>query len=283
MKHHRLTPWLLAAPVLLGALVFFVLPFFLILYYSVTYGVSGRFVGLQNYAEVFSSSAFRLAAGNTLRFLAVAVPLVLVLAFALALLLRRKFAGTGLFRTVLVFPLVVSVASIVMVVQVFLEERGVLNTLLAGLGLSAVDWLSGPAAFWVLVALYVWKNLGYLVVLLLAGLNMIPIELYESAAIEGATATQKLRHVTLPLMVPTLFFAFVMAVINSFKTYREAFLLGGKHPHQSIYLLQHFLNNNFENLSYQRLSVAAVSLFTLITALVAVFYAVQAKYGEAAQ
>ena len=269
---------------LAGLAVFFAVPFAITLWYSVTFGVGGAsFVGLSNYAKVFRSSAFRLAAANTLRFLLVGVPLIMVLGFAIALLLQRKFAGTKLFRSVLLFPMVLPVASVVMVVDVFFAQYGIVNGWLENLGLPLTDWMNSPRAFWVLIGLYVWKNCGYNVILMLAGLNMIPTELYQTADIEGASGWQKFTRITLPMVWPSLFFVFVMSVINSFKSYREAFLLGGKHPHDSIYLLQHFLNNNFENLNYQRLSVAAVMLFAIIFALVALFYALQNRYGEAAQ
>ena len=160
---------------------------------------------------------------------------------------------------------------------------GIVNGWLEGLGVPLTDWMNSPRAFWVLIGLYVWKNCGYNVILMLAGLNMIPTEYYQAADIEGASGRQKFTRITLPLIWPSLFFVFVMSVVNSFKSYREAFLLGGKHPHDSIYLLQHFLNNNFENLNYQRLSVAAVMLFMVIFALVAVLYGLQSKYGEEAQ
>lgn len=283
MKHlsaaarRTVTAWLLAAPVLAGALVFFAAPFALSLWYSVTFGVGGaKFVGLANYLDVFSSSAFRLAAGNTLRFLGIGVPSILVLSFVLALLIQRRFSGSQLFRTVLLFPMTVPVAGVVMVVQVFFGAGGVVNSWLAG----RQDWMDSPAAFWILLGLYIWRNCGYNVILLLAGLNMIPGELYQSAAIEGAGGMQKFVRITLPLMWPSLFFTFVISVTNSFKSYREAFLLGGNHPHDSIYLLQHFLNNNFENLNYQRLSVAATLLFALIFVLVGVLYWLQDCYGE---
>lgn len=283
-KRQRHTAWLLASPVLAGLVVFFAVPFAITLWYSVTFGVGGAsFVGLSNYAKVFRSSAFRLAAANTLRFLLVGVPLIMVLGFAIALLLQRKFAGTKLFRSVLLFPMVLPVASVVMVVDVFFAQYGIVNGWLENLGLPLTDWMNSPRAFWVLIGLYVWKNCGYNVILMLAGLNMIPTELYQTADIEGASGWQKFTRITLPMVWPSLFFVFVMSVINSFKSYREAFLLGGKHPHDSIYLLQHFLNNNFENLNYQRLSVAAVMLFAIIFALVALFYALQNRYGEAAQ
>lgn len=264
MKRQKATPWLLLSPVLLGVTVFFLIPFGITVYYSVTFGVTGKFVGLDHYRDVLGSSAFRLAVGNTLRFLLLGVPLNMAVSFGLALLVQKRFAGTGLLRSVLLLPMVVGVAGTVTVVERLLPE-----------GL-----FRGPAAFWVLLALYVWKNFGYNVVLYLAGLNAIPKEYYHSADLEGASGGQKLGLITLPMMAPAFFFVLVISVINCFKSYREAFLLAGEHPHESIYMLQHFLNNNFKNLNYQRLSVAAVCLFALVAVLVAVFYKFHRRYEE---
>lgn len=256
MKTTEKTAWLLLAPILLGVAVFFLIPFGITLYYSVTFGVTGRFVGWQNYADVLGSSAFRLAAGNTLRFLGLGVPVNMVLSFALALGMRERLAGTGWLRTTQLLPMVMGTAGIVTAAQRLIP---------------APVWDS-PAAFWVLLMLYVWKSFGYNTVLYLAGLNGIPTDYYRMADLEGATSGQKLRYITLPLMVPTFFFVFVISVINCFRSYREAFLLAGEHPHESVYMLQHFLSNNFKNLNYQRLSVAAVCLFALVAVLCALFY-----------
>ena len=221
-KRQRRTAWLLASPVLAGLAVFFAVPFAITLWYSVTFGVGGAsFVGLSNYAKVFRSSAFRLAAANTLRFLLVGVPLIMVLGFAIALLLQRKFAGTKLFRSVLLFPMVLPVASVVMVVDVFFAQYGIVNGWLENLGLPLTDWMNSPRAFWVLIGLYVWKNCGYNVILMLAGLNMIPTELYQTADIEGASGWQKFTRITLPMVWPSLFFVFVMSVINSLDVYKR--------------------------------------------------------------
>lgn len=239
----RRTGILFFLPVFVGTVVFFALPFGMVIAYS--FGWGGRrfqFAGLSNYMNVLSSQAFRLAAGNTIKFLVIGVPLLLTLALALALLLRRSIPGAKLCSNTLLLPLVLPIASIVMVVQ----------------WLVPAPVLESDNAFWVLLALYVWKNCGYITVLLLAGLAMIPSGLYDTAALEGANGWQKLRYITLPLLKSSLLFSAVLGVMNSFKSYREAFLLGGRHPHESIYLLQHFLNNNFENLNYARLAVASV-------------------------
>lgn len=272
------TGLILAAPVILGSGIFFLIPFCLMLRYSLTFGIGGsRFVGLRNYREVLESPAFRLAAANTIRFLAIGLPLIMALGLLLALLLRQKLPGAGLLRRVLLLPMVLPVASIVMLVQILFAGPGILNGILEQWGLFPRQWLNGPESFWVLVGLYVWKNCGYNVVLFLAGLNMIPEELYQTAELDGAGPWAKFRFITLPLLIPSLFFGFIFSIVNSFKVYREAFLLGGEYPAQSIYLLQHFLNNNFRNLNYQRLSVAAIILFSVIFLLVGLLLWAQRK------
>lgn len=230
-------------PILAGTLLFFALPFCMVVGFSFGFGGGqARFVGAENYVKVLSSESFRLAAGNTVKFLALGVPLLLVLGLLLALLIHAALPGSRLCSRTILLPLVLPIASIVMVV-----ER-----------LVSSPVLESPGAFWVLLALYLWKNCGYITVLLLAGLSLIPEELYDTAAIEGANRRQQLCYITLPLLAPSLSFSAVLGVMNNFKSYREAFLIGGKYPHESIYLLQHFLNNNFENLNYARLAVASV-------------------------
>lgn len=276
MKQYKLTPWLLMAPLLLGVAIFFLIPFGITLYYSFTVGVTGRFAGLENYAEVLGSSAFRLAAKNTLYFLAAGVPLNLLISFSLALLVRRNFWGTRLFRSVMLLPMVAGVCSVVIIVQQFFGSTGIVNTFLG----RTIPWMEGNSAFWILEGVYLWKNCGYSIVLFLAGLNMIPKDFYNLAVLEGASSGQMLRRITLPVMLPSIFFVFVISVINAFRTYREAFLLAGDYPDESIYMLQHFLTNNFKNLNYQRLTVAAVCVSGLIALLTAVLYRYQKLYEE---
>ena len=233
---------LLAAPVLLGTFVFFLLPFAICVKYSFTFGVGGAyFVGLDNYKEVFSSYAFQLAAANTLRFLVIGVTLNLVLSFFIALLIKEGLAGSRFFRYILLLPLVLPIASVVMVIQVFFSETGIINHWLLSIGVPIVQWLEGANAFYVLLGLYIWKSFGYSVILLLSGLNTIPEEFYQTAEVEGAGSVQKLISITLPMMTPHFFLAAVMGIVNAFKSYREAFLLGGKHPHDSIYMIQRLL------------------------------------------
>ncbi len=227
--------------------------------------------------DIFGSAAFRLAAWNTFRFILIGVPLLMLVSLVLALLLFDKFRGASFFRSLFMYPLVLPAASVVIVVQAFFSNDGLVNQFLSWLGLPIEDWVQSEYAFPLLIALYIWKNCGYDLVLFLAGLSAIPREYREAAASEGASYWQTLRYITLPLMTPTFFFILIVSIINSFKSFREAYLLGGANPHESIYMLQHFMNNNFQNLSYQRLSVAALLVFLVIFALVLVLFRLKAR------
>lgn len=252
----------LAAPAVLGFLIFYVLPMGVTLWQSVSYG--GIFVGLENYRITFGNHMFWLAVGNTLRFLGVALPLILVIALGLALLLAEKFPGNRFFRLILLYPMLVPVAATVMVVQIFLGTRGVLNTFLIQWGFSRQDWIYSSWAFLILVLLYLWKNTGYAVILLLAGLAMITREYMEMARMDGAGRWKCLYYIRLPLLGPMILFTALISLLNAFKCFREAILIGGNYPHESIYMLQHYMTNNFNNMNYMEISVTSTFIFLVI-------------------
>ena len=227
-------------------------------------GKSQLFVGLENYTRMFQNQMFLAAFGNTLRFLGIGLPVLLLLAYALALFLKGWAQRFQVLRAVFLLPYVMPVAGTVLLIDLLFSETGLVNRVLLALGLPLADWLQSPAAFWVMLLLYLWKSTGYGVVLLLSGLLTIPREHYQVAQVEGASPLQTFRYVTAPQMWYALFLAFVFSLINAFKCFREIFLVGGEHPHESVYMLQHFLNNAFANLNYQRLSVASVLLFLVI-------------------
>ena len=273
---------IMLAPFFVGFLGFYIIPFIISIAYTLTSGTAfrGSFVGFANYKSVLDSAAFLLAAKNTFRFFAVSIPMIIVLSFVIANALFRSFKGSKFFRSVFLFPLVVPIGAIVMFINVFFSETGVLNTLLTSIGISnSGSWLFGNKAFIVLVFMYVWKNCGYNVVLFLAGFNHIPVEMYENAVVEGANRLQIMRYVTLPMMQSSFFFVFVISIVNIFKSFREAYLIGGKIPHESIYMLQHFISNNFTNLNYQRLSIASFFVFFVIFLLVFFLYRSWRKNG----
>ncbi len=265
---------LLVLPFLAGFLLFYIIPFGISVWYSFTSGIGGlNFVGIQNYIKVFQSHAFQMAAANTFRFMGIGIPLVMMISLGLSLLVFQNAGGSRLFQSVFLYPMVIPIGSTVLFFQVMLSEFGAVNRFFALLHLQVQQWLDSGKTFYVLLFLYIWKNCGYNMVLFLTGLNNIPKECKEAASIEGAGAWQYFRYIQCPLLTPSFLFVFVMSVINSFKCYREAYLLSGKYPNDSIYMLQHFMNNNFESLNYQRLSVAAILVFFVIFLLVIALFA----------
>lgn len=265
---------LMTLPLILGCLVFYTLPFLLVLRNAVYSGIGDaeKFVGLGNFRSMLGNNVLQLAFGNTLKFLLVALPLILVISFGIALVLKEHVRQHETLKAVLLLPYILPVSATVLLVELLFAESGMLNQALDLLGIPVADWLHSEAAFIVVVGLYLWKNTGYAVILLLSGLVTIPDDHYAVADVDGANFWQKLLYITIPQMWYSIFFTLVFSLINAFKCFREIFLIGGTHPDSSIYMLQHFLNNAFEKLSYPKLAVASVLLFLLLTILFAISY-----------
>lgn len=247
------------APSFTGFAVFFFIPFLGGTYYSVVdNAVSGNFVGAANYISLLGNPVFLKAASNTLIFTGISVPLNMAVSLSLALLLNKGIYGRDLLRTAFIVPLVIPVASVVLIWQVIFDFRGALNGYLHYIaGFGAIDWMKTGWARMVVMLVYLWKNSGYNMIIFLAGLQNIPSEYYEAADIDGAGNWCKFRRITLPYLAPAAFFVFIMSIINSFKVFRETFLIAGPYPHDSIYMLQHYMNNIFMSLDYQKLTAAA--------------------------
>ena len=265
---------LLLGPSLAGVAVFCLIPFAEVVHRSFTDALGRRFVGLANYKTVLSNSAFRTAAANSARFLCVCIPALLALSLAMALLTRAAGRRGRLFSASFLLPLAVPVASIVLLWKVLFAQRGLANTVLAALGARQVDFMGTGAAFWVLVATYLWKNSGYDMVLWAAGLDRISRSQYEAAAVDGANAWQTFWAITWPGLGPTLALTALLSLINSFKVFREAYLVAGAYPHESMYLLQHLFNNWFLDLELGRITAAAVLVVGAMLTGAAVFLAV---------
>lgn len=277
--------YLLTLPLVLGCLVLYALPFLTVIYYSLTKGtgISRRFVGAEQYISLLGNRVFRLAFGNTMKFLLVAIPLILIIAYAIALLLKNHVQRHKGLKSVLLLPYIMPVVGTVILVELLFAETGQINEALLTLGLPVQDWLNSAYAFEVVVLLYLWKNTGYAVILLLSGLVTIPEEYYAASNLDGATKLQQFCYITTPQMWYSVFFAMVFSLINAFKCFREIFVIGGTHPNNSIYMLQHFINNSFENLNYPKLAVASVLLMFVLTVFFSVCYrfvmAKEAKRG----
>ena len=258
------------APSLIGISIFFLIPFANTVRRSF-YDTRGKnFVGTEGYASVLRNEAFQLAAANTAKFTAICIPLLLLISLATALLIRSVRPRGKALKTTYLLPMAMPVASIVLLWQVLFRQNGLANTVLAALGADPVDFMGSSAAFWVLIFTYLWKNNGYDMVLWLAGLDNITDSLYEAARVDGANAWQCFRYITLPGLLPTIGLVSILSLLNGFKVFREAYLVAGAYPHDSIYLLQHLFNNWFRNLDISRLCAAATMLCVVLLVIILV-------------
>lgn len=244
-------------PSLCGLILFYLLPYLDVIKRSFSSPVTGIFTGLDNYWLVFGNKAFQLAVKNTVRFIITCVPILVISSLLVAVILQKIVKG-NLLKTGFLFPMAIPVASVVLLWKGVFDPQGFLNSFLNLFGISGNDWMNTKSAFWVLVFSYVWKNMGYCMILWLASLAAIPKEMYEAAKIDGSGEAACFLYITLPNLLSSFFTITVISLINSFKVYREAYLVAGDYPDQSIYMMQHLFNNWFRDLSLDKLAVGAV-------------------------
>lgn len=254
-KQHRSRRAFLAflLPSFLGVAVFVLVPFIDVFRRSFTTAVTGEFTGLENYRTVFENGPFRLAVYNTLRFTCICLPLLLILGLAAALMLSQ-LKQVQLFKSFFLLPMAMPSATIVLVWKMTFSVDGFLNRLLE----THVDFMWTEDAFWVLVFSYVWKNLGYTVILWLAGILAIPGDFIEAARVDGAGSFRVFWSVMLPQLKGSMYTITVLSFLNSFKVFRESYLVAGAYPHESMYMLQHLFNNWFTYLDLDKMAAAAV-------------------------
>ena len=226
------------------------------------------FVGLENYRMVLGNTAFQIAAGNTMRFTLVCIPLLVVGSLVLSVILQRQIYIKNGLKSMFLVPAAVPAASVVLVWKLLFHSNGLLNRALLATAGGKVEWMTTSASFWVLVLSYLWKNLGYDMILWLAGLAGIPEEIYEAAHMDGAGERVCFFWITLPNLLPSLYTISVLSFLNSFKVFREAWLVAGDYPQQDMYLLQHLYNNWFRDLAFDKISAAAVLTALVVCVLI---------------
>lgn len=272
MRRSKWTGLSFLLPGFCGVAFFSFLPFMDVIRSSFVQVVSGRFCGLENYRIVLHNRAFLLAVKNTLRFLLVCLPLLLGISLVLAFLLHAWQMAfhqkLRLLKAAYLVPMAIPAASLVLLWKLMFDKHGFVNGILHLCGIHAVDWMNTGAAFFVLVFSYIWKNLGYTMVLWLAGLSSISPDLYEAAEMDGAGRMTQFFKITLPLIRPLIFTIVVLSFLNSFKVFREAYLVAGNYPQEDMYFLQHLFNNWFTDLSVDKMAAGSVLLALVITVFV---------------
>ena len=276
-----LSSWGFLSPSLLGVLLFFVLPFCVVIYYSmVDNPIHHEFVFFENFVRVAGNAAFQQAAFNTLKFSFAAVPLAVVLSLALAMILDAKIPFRSQMRTFFLSPMMVPVASVILIWQVLFHYNGLVNDILSVFGGNKIDWLKSEHAQIVVILLFLWKNLGYNMILFMAALSAIPKEIMEVAVLESASPFQIFRYIKIRYLSSTILFVTIMSLINSFKVFREIYLLTGSYPYDTIYMLQHFMNNAFAQLDYQKLSAAAILMSLVMVVIIGILFLTENYFGK---
>ncbi len=270
--------WWFVAPALLVIGVFFLLPVAAALGLSLTdydiYALANlgnlRFVGLANYLRLLQTPLFWQALGNTLYFVVAGVPLSIGLSLGSALLLHSRLARyRSFFRTVLFAPVVTSLVAVAVVWRYLFHTRyGMVNYVLGYLGVGAVNWLGDPQwAMPTIILLAVWKNFGYNMVIFLAGLQTIPEGLYEAARIDGASWSRQTRHITLPMLGPTLLLVGILTTAGYFQLFAEPYVMTQGGPlHSTRSVLYFMYEEGFKWWNLGAASAVAFLLFGLIWA-----------------
>ena len=261
---------LFLVPSLFGVAVFYFIPFCDVVLRSFRTEFGGGFAGIGNYRAVIENKAFQIAVQNTIKFVLVYIPLLLAFSLFLAVMLDFLSGKQKKKKKVFLLPMAIPVASLVLIWKVFFDRYGLVNRILEIFGVAGWDYFHTGLAFLVLGITYLWRNFGYDMLLWKTGIDAIDGELYQAAALDGAGFLKQFRYITLPQLKDMGFVIVVISVINSFKVFREAYLIGGDYPNQSIYMLQHLFNNWFVRLELGKLTAAAVMLALVVFLFIAV-------------
>lgn len=273
MFHRKKIVWLLLLPGLAGLLAFYVVPFFGGVYFSLMDGTfANEFVGLANYKRVWQNPMFQLGLKNTWELSLLCAPVIWLLAFLLAGMLKTLRHRATPFRNILLLPYLMPSSAMLLIWTLMFDYGGVVNRLVTAMGFERVLWLEEDALRFPIVLLYIWKNVGFSVVLFASALSAVHPSLYEYASLEGAGWWTQSFRITLPQILPTAFLVFVLAWVNAFKIFKEAYFIGGDYPSTQIYTLQHFMNNKFAKLEYQDVTAAAYMFAVGVMVLFALMY-----------
>lgn len=270
----RACAYLFILPSLIGIALFLIFPLIDVFRRSFISSTTSEFTGLENYKSVLSNSAFRLAITNTACFTLVCIPLLIIISLILAALINNMKGSGEKIKNIFLLPMVIPVSSVVLVWNIIFDRQGLLNSII---GTVNIDWMNSGYAFIVLIISYIWKNLGYNIILWLAGLSGISNSIYEAANVDGASKVKCFIYITLPNLRYTIFMVSIISLINSFKVFREAYLVSGEYPDTSIYMMQNLFNNWLGDMAVDKIAAGAVIFGILIFIVIIVLYCVFAR------
>ncbi len=264
--------------------VFYFIPFFTGIHYSLMGGAKmSSLIGVANYQSLWKNKMFLLGLKNTLILSGISAPLLWVMAFAFSLFLQSIHPKGTFFRMISFMPYMVPSAAMILIWLIVFDYGGWINYLLQALGIHRVLWFESSALRFPVIVMFIWKNLGFCIVLFLTALQTVPQPLYEYALLEGAGFFTRALKISLPQILPTAFLIFVIAWINAFRIFKEVYVIAGAYPDTSTYTLQHYMNNMFARLDYPMVTAAAYSFAVIVLALFAVLFLLQRHAIQSAQ
>lgn len=274
-------PWLMLLISLAGFCLFYLIPFIVSFFYSIVDNpINGAFCGLKNYKELFENQYFLRGLTNTLKFMAISIPLNMVLSLGVALVIHNIKLYPKFFSLIFLIPLAIPSATSAFFWESFFGEQGTLNKFLSIWGVQGIDWFDSQYSMFVMVLIFIWKNIGYNMALYLSGLSSIPEQYYEYADVEGAGTIWKFKHITWVYLIPTTFLVLIMTFVNSFKVFKEIYIITGEYPPDGLYVLQHYMNNMFLSLNYSKLASAVYILTIVIVLFVACLFRTERKLSK---
>ena len=283
-RRNTLIGWSFILPNFIGFALLTLVPIVVLFYMSMTnWNVFGtaNWVGFANFERLVGDGSFRIAVFNTLYYSALHIPLTFAVALGLALLLNNKLRGVAFFRTAAFFPYITSIVAIAIVWNLlFSPDYGPINEILRFFGMeNPPGWLtSSDWAMPAVVIVSTWRDMGYYMILFLAGLQTVPRELHEAARMDGANTIQRFFNVTLPCLRPTTFFVTVMLTINSFKIFDLILVMTEGGPGQSTLVLSQFIyTKGFEESQFGYASAASVALFFMCIIVTVVQFVINKK------
>ena len=273
--------WLMLMVSLAGFCLFYLIPFVVSFLYSVVdRPVNGVFCGLRNYKELVQNPYFLRGLHNTLKFMVISIPLNMALSLGAAAVIRSMKRYSEFFSLIFLIPLAIPSATSAFFWKNFFGLHGTLNKLFSMLGIAGIDWFNSQYSTLVMVVIFIWKNIGYNMALFLSGLSSIPEQYYEHAAMEGAGSFWRFWHITWVYLTPTTFLVLIMTFVNSFKVFKEIYMIAGEYPPDGLYVLQYYMNHMFLSLNYPRLASAVYILTFVIVLFVACLFRMERKLSE---
>ena len=281
LKLNNKVPVIMLCISVLGFLCFYFFPFVFSLAYALTDNpINLAFVGLNNFIDLFHNKYFLLGLKNTIIFMLISIPLNMLLSLVVALIINKLKIYRNYFSLIFLIPLVIPSATTAFFWENLFSVDGIANKYLSVLGIEKIDWFQSRYGMFVMIMIFLWKNIGYNMALFVSGLNNIPSSYYECADVEGANAFQKFTKITMVYLAPTSFLILIMTFVNSFKIFKEIYIITGEYPHESLYVLQHYMNNMFLSLNYSKLVSAVYVLTVVIVLFMSVIFKVESKVSQ---